>query len=39
MTRSNDDGFRAKLGKPKSSSKGQPRLISQLLAKGLNMRG
>ena len=39
MTTSNDDGFRAKLGKPKSGSKGQPRLISQLLAKGVNMRG
>ncbi len=39
MTASNDDGFRPKLGKPKSSSKGQPRLISHLLAKGVAVRG
>ena len=31
--------FRAKLGGPKSAGKGQPRLISQLLAKGVNVRG
>ena len=39
MTTSNNDEFRPKLGKPKSGSKGQPRLISQLLAKGVNVRG
>ena len=39
MTTSNDDEFRPKLGKPKSAGKGQPRLISQLLAKGVNVRG
>jgi len=39
MTTSNDDGFRPKLGRPKLGSKGQSRFISQLLAKGLTMRG
>ena len=39
MTRSNDDGFRPKLGRPKSGSKGQSRFISQLLAKGVAVRG
>lgn len=39
MTTSNNDELRPKLGKPKSVGKGQPRLISQLLAKGVNVRG
>ena len=39
MATSNNDEFRAKLGGPKSAGKGQPRLISQLLAKGVNVRG
>ena len=39
MTTSNNDEFRPKLGKPKSAGKGQSRLISQLLAKGANVRG
>jgi type IV secretory pathway VirD2 relaxase len=39
MTTSSSDEFRPKLGKPKSAGKGQPRLISQLLAKGVNVRG
>ena len=39
MATSNNDEFQPKLGKPKSAGKGQPRLISQLLAKGVNVRG
>jgi hypothetical protein len=39
MTTSNNDEIRAKLGNAKSGSKEQPRLISQLLAKGVNVHG
>ena len=39
MTTSNNDEFRPKLGKPKSVGKRQPLLISQLLAKGVNVHG
>jgi type IV secretory pathway VirD2 relaxase len=34
-----NDEFQPKLGKPKLGNKGQSRLISQLLAKGVNVRG
>jgi hypothetical protein len=39
MTTSNNDELQPKIGRPKSGSLGQPRLISQLLAKGVNVRG